>query len=39
MIIVYKNKDSIHTVTRIQDEMKSGFDVDDVEEYFSSYDS
>jgi hypothetical protein len=37
MLIVYKDKTAVHTAVRVQDEMKQGFDVDDVEEYLSAY--
>jgi hypothetical protein len=37
MLLVYKNGAAIHTATRVQDEMKPGYDVDDVEEYLVTY--
>jgi len=33
-VCVYKNKQLIHNFTRFQDELKAGFDVDDVEHFF-----
>jgi hypothetical protein len=36
MIVIYRNKENLHVATRIQDELKPSFDVDDVEEYLSS---
>jgi len=38
ILCIYKNKTIIHNFTRFQDELREGFDVDDVEEFLQSCD-